>query len=237
MRLLIIEDNVTILDYMKIELEKKGFCVDIAITGGVGEEKAYINEYDLILLDLKLPDKDGNQIVKYLRDENISTPIIIISGCYDTENILSCFNLGADDYIKKPFQIEELIARINAVIRRSCGKSTPVINIGNLLIDTRLREVKYKNKKIKLTSKEYDILEYLSLKYPLVISSEELLEHVYDEHFDIFSSVLRVHITKLRKKIKNITGVDVLVNIRGKGYAVREISNKQVKKEKLYDSN
>lgn len=224
MRLLIIEDNVAILEYMKIELEKNGFCVDISTTGGVGEEKAYINDYDLILLDLKLPDKDGNEIIKYLREENINTPIIIISGCSDTKDILNSFNLGADDYIKKPFQIEELIARINAVIRRSCGKATPTVNIGNLLIDTRLREVKYLNKKIDLTSKEYEILEYLGLKYPLVISSEELLEHVYDEHFDIFSSVLRVHITKLRKKIKGITRADILVNIRGKGYALKEIN-------------
>lgn len=222
MRLLIIEDNVSILEYMKSELEKNGFCIDIATTGGVGEEKAYINDYDLILLDLKLPDKNGNDIIEYLRNENINTPIIIISGCYDTKDILRSFNLGADDYIKKPFQIEELIARINAVIRRSCGKATSTISIGKLLIDTRIREVRYHNKKIDLTSKEYDILEYLSLKYPLVISSEELLEHVYDEHFDIFSSVLRVHITKLRKKIKNITGDDILVNIRGKGYALKE---------------
>ncbi len=220
MRLLIVEDNLEVLNSMKIELEKHGFYVDIADNAIEGEEKAYINEYDLLLIDLKLPDKSGSDIVKYLRSENVDVPVIIISGCSDNFEIINSFNLGVDDYIKKPFQIEELIARIQAVIRRVNGKVNPEIVIGNFKINTVIRKATYNNKNIDLTSKEYDILEYLALKYPAIISSEELLEHVYDENFDSLSSVLRVHITKVRKKIKKISGIDILINVRGKGYSL-----------------
>lgn len=222
MRLLIIEDNADFLASMKKILEKENFCVDIADNGIEGEEKAYINDYDLILLDLKLPDKDGKDIIKYLREESISSPIIVISAHQEVREAL---DLGADDYICKPFQFDVLISRINAVIRRSYGKSTPKIDIGNLSIDTKLKRVSYNNKKIELTSKEYSIFEQLALNYPRIVSSEEIQEHIYDEHFDLFSSVLRVHITKLRKKLKNITGTDILINVRGKGYSLREINS------------
>lgn len=221
MRLLIIEDNIDSLISMKKILEKENFCVDIADNGIEGEEKAYINNYDLILLDLRLKDKDGKDIIKYLREENISSPIIVISAHQEVRESL---DLGADDYICKPFDFEVLIARINAVIRRSYGKSTPKINIGNLAIDTKLKKVTFENKKIELTSKEYSIFEHLALNHPRIVSSEEIQEHIYDEHFDLFSSVLRVHITKLRKKLKSITGTDILINIRGKGYSLREIN-------------
>ena len=220
MRLLIIEDNLDVLLSMKIGLENHGFCVDVADNGIEGEEKAYINEYDLILIDITLPDKNGIDIVKYLRGENVDVPIIIISGCNNHDIIINSFNLGIDDYITKPFLIEELVARVQAVIRRVNGKVNPNIIIGKFNINTVLKKVTYKNKNIDLTSKEYDILEYLAIKYPAIISSEELLEHIYDESFDSFSSVLRVHIAKLRKKIKNISGIDILNNVRGKGYSL-----------------
>lgn len=220
MRLLIIEDCVEVLNYMKTELEKNGFYVDIASNGTDGEEKAYINDYDIILLDLTLPDKSGIDILRYLRKENIQVPVIIISGISEKEEIIRGFNLGADDYMTKPFLIDELVARINAVIRRFHGKLNPSIKIGDIVIDTTRRRVTFNDEYIDLTSKEYDILEYLAIKHPATISSEELLEHVYDEYFDSFSSVLRVHITKLRRKIKEIAGKDILINIRGKGYSI-----------------
>ena len=222
MRLLLIEDNIDSLTSMKKILEKENFCVDIADNGIEGEEKAYINNYDLILLDLKLQDKDGKDIIKYLREESISSPIIVISAHQEVREVL---DLGADDYICKPFEFEVLIARINAVIRRSYGKSIPLINIGKLSIDTKLKKVSFDNKKIELTSKEYSIFEHLVLNHPRIVSSEEIQEHIYDEHFDLFSSVLRVHITKLRKKLKSITGMDILINVRGKGYTLREINS------------
>ena len=222
MRLLVIEDNTELLESIRKVLEKDCFCVDVADNGIEGEEKAYINDYDLILLDLKLPDKDGKEIIKYLREEAIVVPIIVISGHNQVREVL---DLGADDYVCKPFHFDELISRINAVIRRSYGKSTPKIDIGNVSVDTKLKRVTFNNTKVDLTSKEYSIFEHLALNYPRVVSSEEILEHIYDENFDMFSSVLRVHITKLRKKLKNTIGTDILVNIRGKGYTLREINS------------
>lgn len=217
MRVLIIEDNVEILKCMKVELEKSGLYVDIANNGLEGEEKAYVNEYDVILLDLSLPDKDGMEILKYLRKENIETPIIIIIASIE---ITKGLNLGADDYIVKPFNMDELNARIQAVLRRFRGRGNPNIVLNQLIIDPISRRANYDKKRIDLTTKEFDILEYLAIRYPAIVSSEEILEHTYDESFDSFSSVLRVHIAKLRKKLKKTTGKDILLTTRGKGYSL-----------------
>ncbi len=217
MRVLIIEDNVEILKCMKVELEKSGLYVDIANNGLEGEQKAYVNEYDVILLDLSLPDKDGMEILKYLRKENIETPIIIITASIE---ITKGLNLGADDYIVKPFNMDELNARIQAVLRRFRGRGNPNIVLNQLIIDPISRRANYDKKRIDLTTKEFDILEYLAIRYPAIVSSEEILEHTYDESFDSFSSVLRVHIAKLRKKLKKTTGKDILLTTRGKGYSL-----------------
>ena len=217
MRTLIIEDNKEILKCMKVELEKFGLYVDIASNGLEGEEKAYVNEYDIILLDITLPDKDGMDILKYLRKESIETPVIVITA---SDDITRCLNLGADDYIKKPFKMEELYARIQAVLRRFRGRGTPSIILNKLIIDPLSRKAEYDNKRIDLTTKEFDILEYLAIKYPAIVSSEEILEHTYNESFDSFSAVLRVHIAKLRKKLKKSIGKDILLTTRGKGYSL-----------------
>lgn len=220
MRLLIIEDDVNILNYLKKELVTNGLCIDIANNGIEGEEKAFVNDYDLILLDLSLPDKNGIDILKYLRNEKIDTPVIVITGNNSPSNISNILNYGADDYMTKPFEVEVLIARIHAVIRRFNGKINPEIKVGNIKINTITRNVFINNIKIELTTKEFDILEYLAIKYPAVISSQDILEHVYDEHFNPFSSVLRVHIAKLRKKIKKCSGEESLFTVRGKGYTL-----------------
>lgn len=145
MRVLIIEDNVEILKCMKVELEKSGLYVDIANNGLEGEEKAYVNEYDVILLDLSLPDKDGMEILKYLRKENIETPIIIITASIE---ITKGLNLGADDYIVKPFNMDELNARIQAVLRRFRGRGNPNIVLNQLIIDPISRRANYDKKEL-----------------------------------------------------------------------------------------
>lgn len=220
MRILIIEDNDDILNCMKIRLNSIGLCVDIANNGIEGEEKAYVNDYDLILLDLFLPDKDGLEILKYLRSEGVQTPVIVITASNSSKDISNLLNYGADDYIVKPFDYDILEARIHAVIRRVNGRGSPVIEVGNMQINPITRNAYINEVRLELTTKEFDILEYLALKYPAVISSEEILEHVYDEYFDPFSSVLRVHIAKLRKKLKRYAEKEILFNIRGKGYCL-----------------
>lgn len=220
MRLLIIEDNVTLANTTRLALIEYGYTVDIAYNGSDGEEKAFVNSYDAILLDLNLPDKDGIEILKFLRGENIQTPVIIVTARDEIKQRALGLDLGADDYITKPFDLLELKSRVNAVIRRFNGRSSPVINIDNLSIIPSTREILWNNQVINLLPKEYDILEYLMMKYPKVVSSEEIVEHIYDEDFDPFSSVIRVHFSRLRKKLSDVIGYNIIITIRGKGVSI-----------------
>ncbi|WP_278548443.1 response regulator transcription factor [Paraclostridium bifermentans] len=220
MRLLVIEDNIELSNSMKKGLENMNFKVDISNTGEEGEEKASINEYDVILLDLNLPDTDGIEVLKYLRKKSIDTPIIIITARDNVSDLAIGLDNGADDYITKPFQLLEVRARIHAVIRRFHGRTNPIINIGTLKLNPVNRTVYIDDKEVILAIKEFDILEYICYKHPAVVSSEKIVEHVYDENFDPFSSVLRVHISRLKNKLKNVQGQEVLVNVRGKGYCL-----------------
>lgn len=220
MRLLIIEDNIELANSMKMGLEKMGFHIDVSNTGSDGEEKASINEYDVILLDLNLPDIDGIEILNYLRSESIETPVIIVTARDEVEQLAFGLDNGADDYITKPFKLLELRARIHAIIRRFHGRTNPIINIGNLQLNPITRTVEIENKPVALASEEFDILEYICYRHPAVVSSEEIAEHIYDENFDPFSSVLRVHIARLKKKLSNASGKEILINIRGKGYVL-----------------
>lgn len=218
MRLLIIEDNTELSKSMKKGLEKNGFIIDISNTGIDGEEKAYVNSYDAILLDLNLPDKDGLEILKFLRKNRLDVPIIIITARDEIEERALGLDLGADDYVTKPFQLLELRARIHAVIRRFHGRTSPVITVGQLKVNPANRTVEFSGKSIILKAKEFDILEYIAEQHPAIVSSEKIAEHVYDEDFDPFSSVLRVHIARLRKKLLDVSGEELLKTMRGKGY-------------------
>lgn len=218
MRLLIIEDTVELSNMMKEGLEQLGFQVDVAYSGKEGEEKAFITPYDCVLLDLNLPDKDGIDILKFLRDSEVSIPVVIITARDQIEEKTLGLDQGADDYITKPFEIAELRARIQAVIRRYHGRSNPLITLGCLQIHPAARKGLVNGQEVMLSSKEFDILEYIALRHPAVVSAEEIVEHIYNEDFDPFSSVLRVHLTRLRKKLKEAAQHDVLITIRGKGY-------------------
>lgn len=218
MRLLIIEDNISLADSMKKGLESENFKVDVSNLGIDGEEKATINEYDAILLDLNLPDIDGIEVLRRLREKSLNIPIIIITARDKIADLAIGLDNGADDYITKPFELLEVRARIHAVIRRFHGRTNPIIKIGDLKVNPINRTVTIGEKEVNLAIKEFDILEYICLKNPAVVSSEEIVEHVYDESFDPFSSVLRVHLSRLKNKLKKAHGKDILINIRGKGY-------------------
>lgn len=220
MRLLMLEDNKELADSMKAGLEKAGFQVDVSYMGNEGEELAFINSYDAILLDLNLPDKDGIDILKFLRSQHIETPVIIITARDEIEDRALGLDLGADDYLIKPFQLLELRARVQAVIRRFYGRTNPFIEIGSLTIHPASRKALWNGKEITLAAKEFDILKYIAEKHPAVVSSEEIVEHVYNEDFDPFSTVLRVHLSKLRKKLEDACGKNILVTTRGKGYSL-----------------
>lgn len=222
MRVLMIEDNTELALSVKEGLENIGFHVDTAYTGEDGEAKADINEYDCLLLDLNLPDKDGLLILKALRDAGKDVPVIIMTARDEIEERAHGLDLGADDYVTKPFHLVELRARIQAAIRRYYGKTNPILNIGDLVVNPLTREASVRGQPVELLAKEFDILEYLAEKHPAVVSAEELVEHVYDEEFDPFSSVLRVHISRLRKKLTQAAGRELIQTMRGKGYYLCE---------------
>lgn len=222
MRLLIIEDNMALALVMREGLEKCGFSVDISNTATDGEEKAMINGYDAILLDLNLPDKDGLNVLTSLREQKLQTPIVIITARGDVSQRAYGLNSGADDYVTKPFDFTELQARIQAVIRRSYGRTKNEINIGRLQIDPNVRRAYVDGLEITLSAKEFDILEYIASRHPDVVPSEDIAEHVYDEFFDPFSSVVRVHIANLRKKLSAVSRDCLLSTVKGKGYRLCE---------------
>lgn len=220
MRLLIIEDDKPLADEMKVGLERQGFTIDIANTGLDGEEKAYVTDYDAVLLDLNLPDKDGLEILSYLRGNERNMPVLIVSARDTVRERSTGLDLGADDYITKPFDFVELTSRIRAVVRRFYGRTNPKIMIGSLSINPAIQMALWENEAIPLSTKEFDILLYLAERYPEIVSSEDIIEHTYNEDFDLFSSVLRVHISNLRKKLQAASGQNLLITIKGKGYCL-----------------
>lgn len=217
MRLLIIEDNIPLAKEMKIKFERDDYAVDLAFTGADGEVKATSNEYDIILLDLNLPDKSGFDVLSYLKKEDVSSSLLIVSARGQTQEIIHGLQLGADDYITKPYDFSVLTARIQAVQRRRFNIQSTDLQFGELNINLNLKTIQINQKEIELSAKEYSIIEYLALASPRIVSSEELIEHLYDEDFNPFSSVLRVHIANLKKKI-NKNNTEYLQNIKGKGY-------------------
>lgn len=218
MRVLVVEDNRELVLSVKKGLEQENISVDVAYDGESGEEKAFINSYDGILLDLNLPKKDGLSVLQSLRAEEVESPVIIITARDEIEERAKGLDFGADDYLVKPFELLELKARIRAVIRRYHGRALPQISIGALKIDPLGRRVSYQKTEVVLKPKEFDILLCIAQRHPAVVSSEEISEHVYDEDFDPFSSVLRVHLARLKKKLTEAAEKEVLKTIRAKGY-------------------
>lgn len=222
MRVLIIEDNQELATAVKKQLVRENLSVDLAFSGEEGEEKAYVTSYDVILLDLNLPKKDGLGVLTFLREAGVETPVIIITARHEIEERAKGLDYGADDYLVKPFEHVELMARIRAVVRRFHGRTTPTITVGQLSVNTVKREVTFNGNAIGLKPKEFDILLYIAQKAPAVVSTEEIAEHIYDETFDPFSSVLRVHMARLKKQLALSAGREVLKTIRAKGYQLCE---------------
>ncbi|MGG5373073.1 response regulator transcription factor [Enterococcus sp. AZ196] len=218
MRVLVVEDNRELALSVKKGLEQENISVDLAYDGELGEEKAFVNAYDGILLDLNLPKKDGLEVLRHLRESEVESPVIIITARDEIEERAKGLDFGADDYLVKPFELLELKARLRAVIRRYHGRALPQISIGGLMVDPVSRKASYLQKEILLKPKEFDILLCIAQRYPAVVSSEEISEHVYDEDFDPFSSVLRVHLARLKKKLAEAAEKEVLKTIRAKGY-------------------
>jgi len=219
MRILIVEDEPTLRKLEKNYLEKKGFVVDEVENGLEAISKISINSYDCVLLDLNIPEKDGIKVSKELREKGNQTPIIMVTARSQIYNKLEGFDSGADDYITKPFDMKELVARINAVIKRSSINNEEVLEIGNMVVHPEKNIVIKEENEIEISNKEMGILEYLLRNRGKIISSEELLEHVWDSNVDMFTDTVKTHIKTLRKKIDSKK--KIIKTVRGKGYVVR----------------
>ena len=221
MRILIIEDERHLAKILKKGLEENGFIVDMCHDGEEGLYMAETYPFDAILLDILLPKMDGLTILNRLRAKNIGVPVLMLTAKGELEDRVKGLNTGADDYIAKPFDFQELLARLNAVIRRSSNKASPVISIDDLTINMDLKTVTRSGKDIRLSTKEYSLLEYLVLNSGRVISRTELTEHMYDTDFDLDSNVIDVYINYLRNKIDKGFGRNLVHTVRGAGYVLK----------------
>ncbi len=220
MRLLIIEDNVEFVTLLKNRLEEKCFAVDNAYDGDRGLFLAKTNEYDLILLDCALPGKSGFEICKELRFFGKHTPIIIISVSNDTPKKVAGLELGADDYLGKPFLFDELYARIQAVLRRPPIQNSCILAFGDLTLDTNKQRVTRGKDAIYLTKKEFSLLEYLMKHAGAVVSRGEIMEHIWDANLDPFSNTIETHILNLRKKLHSGNRKKIIHSVPGRGYKI-----------------
>jgi DNA-binding response OmpR family regulator len=221
MRILVIEDERRLAAILEKGLEESGFVVDVALDGEDGLFMAKTYPYDAVLLDILLPKVDGLTILKTLREQKIGVPVLMLTAKGELEDRVQGLNLGADDYLIKPFDFSELLARLNTVIRRSMGKASPVIVINDLTLDMNAKTVTRSGKEINLSTKQYNLLEYLALNSGRVIGRTELTEHLYDTEFDLDSNVIDVYVNYLRNKIDKGYDRQLIVTVRGAGYVLK----------------
>ena len=217
MRLLVIEDEPDLLNGLARALRRAGYSVDTAADGEDGLFKAQSVNYDAIVLDVMLPKLDGWQVLARLR-ESKHTPVLMLTARDRTTDRVRGFDTGADDYLVKPFDTEELLARLRALIRRTTGESRAAIDIGSVSLDTAARTVSLAGEAVTLTAREYALLEYLVLHRGEVVTRTELYEHLFDEDENTLSNLIDVHVFNLRKKL----GHDFIVTRRGQGYCIEE---------------
>lgn len=222
MRILIIEDETELRESMAEGLRIDGYEIDTASDGETGLDLLFDNVYDLVLLDLNLPKLDGMDILREFRKENLETPVIILSARIGLDDKINGLDEGANDYLTKPFHFKELEARIRSLTRRNFVQKNTVLKLGELTYDTKTRETSINGEVIKLTRKESGILEYMLINQEKIISQEELIEHVWDTNADEFSGSVRVHISSLRKKLKEKLNYDPIRNKVGQGYIIGE---------------
>jgi two-component system response regulator PhoP len=221
MRVLLVEDEVRLADNLAAALrDGPGFAVDWAEDGLTGDDCASNRCYDLIVLDLMLPKLDGLGVLKRLRDRHDPTPVLILTAKEGASSIVELLNAGADDYLGKPFDLGELIARAKALIRRGKGAAHPTLSTGRLEVNTLEQTVRRQGIPVELSPTEYRILEYLVHRPRVIVSKRELLEHLYDFNWEHHSNVIEAHVSNLRKKLDAVLNepVPVIETMRGRGY-------------------
>lgn len=222
MRILIVEDEKKVASFIKRGLEEEDFAVDIAYDGDSGAEMAKEGQYDLILMDVMLPKKDGLSAIKEIRSENIIAPILCLTAKDTVEDIVAGLDIGSDDYLTKPFAFSELIARVRALIRRGNQDRGAELFFADLRLDPVGHKVWRGNNEIELTGKEYALLEYFMRNPNQVLTRTMIAEHVWDYTFDSFTNIIDVYVNYLRKKIDFNFSKKLIHTVRGVGYVLKE---------------
>lgn len=221
MRILLVEDNEKLAKYTKSVLEEEGYAVDHVTDGKTGERMARSGSHDLVILDVMLPERDGVTVCKNLRADEVNVPVIMITAKGEIEDRVEGLDSGADDYLVKPFDMKELLARARALLRRPQAAFVDLLEVQDIAIDSNKHVVTKSGKEIPLTVKEYAVLEYLMRNAGAVVTREQLLEHCWDFAYSAFSNITDVYIKQLRKKLKD-TNETYIKTIRGVGYQFKD---------------
>ena len=227
MRILTVEDDRKVAGFIAQGLREEGHAVDLAVDGEEATTLAHVNEYDIILLDVVLPKKNGFQVAQELRREGRNTPILMLTSRDGVEDIVRGLDSGADDYLSKPFRFDELLARIRALSRRGGAERLDVLRYGPLAMDRLRHEVHIDETKLDLTAREFQLLEYFLLHPEEVVRRTKLLEKVWDMHFDPESNVVDVHVGNLRRKLSDAAGEQLIQTVRGVGFVLRRAERTQ----------
>jgi heavy metal response regulator len=223
MRVLIIEDEHKVAQFLKKGFQAESFSVDVASDGDQGSFLARTESYDVIILDIMLPKKSGIQVLREIRSEKIATPVLVLSAKSELEDRVEGLNLGADDYLGKPFSFSEVLARVRALVRRiSADVQSSILTVADLRIDLLSRTVMRAETEIVLTNKEFELLEYLVRNKGRVLSRVILMEHIWDMNFDSETNIVDVMINRLRRKIDDPSPLKLIQTVRGVGYVLKE---------------
>ncbi len=223
MRVLVVEDERRLAGIIRRGLIEEGYAVDVVYDGEEAQYMAETTTYDIIILDIMLPKKDGIAVCKDLRVKKVNTPILILTARDSVEDRVKGLDSGADDYLIKPFAFSELLARIRALLRRESLSKTPKIQVGDLVLDTLTREAWHGQRKIDLTTKEYSILEYFMSHPNMVITRTMLEENAWDYEYDSMSNIIDVYIRRLRRKIDGEAEDSLIQTVRGAGYRLKTV--------------
>ncbi|MCL5020371.1 MAG: response regulator transcription factor [Bacteroidetes bacterium] len=222
MRILVIEDERKVASFIKKGLEEQSYAVDVVYDGKQGEQLAIENEYDVIVLDVLLPVQDGITTCRRIRQGKVNTPILMLTALGGTDDKVRGLDSGADDYLTKPFHFEELLARVRALLRRTGQDKSTVLQVGELVLDPVTREVNRGGKQIKLTTREFALLEYLMRNKGQILSRAHIAQHVWNVSFDMESNVIDVYVKLLRQKVDKDFDAPLIQTIVGAGYMLKE---------------
>jgi len=220
MKLLVVEDDRMLSALVRRALMEQGYAVDLAADGEQAEALAFVNEYDAIILDLMLPGKSGLQLLQQMRREGKVTPTLILTGRRDKNDVVRGLDIGADDYLTKPFDLDELKARVRALLRRGSNRASEKLVLGGLILDRRRRQATVDDRPLRMTPKEFALLEHLMMHVDEVVTRTELLEKVWDFHIDPGSNVVDVHVARLRAKLRLDNAGVRLDTVRGIGFVL-----------------